>query len=427
MTTEVADPTLVPPEVAQTGREGNSVGAHVGRWWDGVRAGDVGSLPIIVALLIITIFFQYKNHLFLSGGNVANLIGQVAPTAVIAMGVVFVLLLGEIDLSIGYVSGIGGVVVAELQTGGHWAALPGWLSIVCALLACAAIGLVEGSFVAFVGVPSFVVTLAFLLGLQGVILHLIGVTGVISIQNNTIFQFANYNLKTTTAWICTAVVLGIYVFSVVSGVVSRRRHGIISDNLVLVTTKLVVIVGATVFVVAWLNGEITMPWEPANLSQGVPFVTFVILVPLVFLTWVAIRTRFGRHVYAVGGNAEAARRAGINVRVIRWWVFGISGVMAGLGGVIIASRLSSVDLNAGGGTILLDAIAAAVIGGTSLFGGRGEIKSALLGALIIASIANGMSLLGYSAATQYIVTGVILLAAVTLDTISRRRLVAAGR
>ncbi len=151
------------------------------------------------------------------------------------------------------------------------------------------------------------------------------------------------------------------------------------------------------------------------------------IVLLVFLTWVAKRTTFGRHVYAVGGNAEAARRAGINVRVIRWWVFGISGAMAGLGGVIFASRLSSVDLNAGSGTILLDAIAAAVIGGTSLFGGRGEVKSALLGALIIASIANGMSLLGYSSATQYIVTGVILLAAVTLDTISRRRLAASGR
>ncbi len=150
------------------------------------------------------------------------------------------------------------------------------------------------------------------------------------------------------------------------------------------------------------------------------------IVLLIFLTWVAKRTTFGRHVYAVGGNAEAARRAGINVKVIRWWVFGISGAMAGLGGVIFASRLSSVDLNAGGGTILLDAIAAAVIGGTSLFGGRGEVKSALLGALIIASIANGMSLLGYSSATQYIVTGVILLAAVTLDTISRRRLAAVG-
>jgi D-xylose transport system permease protein len=209
----------------------------------------------------------------------------------------------------------------------------------------------------------------------------------------------------------------LYAFSTLSGVVSRRRHGIISDNLVLVGAKLVVVSGAVIYVVWWLNDK----------ARGVPFVALVVIFLLVFLTWVTKRTRFGRHVYAVGGNAEAARRAGINVRVIRWWVFGISGAMAGLGGVIFASRLSSVDLNAGGGTILLDAIAAAVIGGTSLFGGRGEIKSALLGALIIASIANGMSLLGYSSATQYIVTGIILLAAVTLDTISRRRLAASGR
>ena len=427
MTTQAVEPTPVTAEAGDTGRDGNGVAAHLRRWLDGVRAGDVGSLPIIVGLLLITLFFQLKNDNFLSAGNVSNLIGQMAGTTTIAMGVVFVLLLGEIDLSIGFVSGIGGVVVAELQTGGNWHALPGWVAIVAAVLACAAIGLVEGSFVAFIGVPSFIVTLAFLLGLQGVIINLIGTTGVIGIQDQTIFNFANYALPTVWGWIAAAVLIALYAFSTLSGVVSRRRHGILSDNLVLVTVKLVLVVGVTLFVVAWLNGKFTLPWENENLSQGFPFVGLVVIALLVILTWVTKRTTFGRHVYAVGGNAEAARRAGINVKVIRWWVFGISGAMAGLGGVIFASRLSSVDLNAGGGTILLDAIAAAVIGGTSLFGGRGEIKSALLGALIIASIANGMSLLGYSSATQYIVTGLILLAAVTLDTISRRRLAASGR
>jgi D-xylose transport system permease protein len=417
VTTAATDPTTVPPEFAETGREGNGVGAHLGRWWDNVRAGDVGSLPIIVGLLLITVFFQTKNDNFLTAGNVSNLIGQMAGTATIAMGVVFVLLLGEIDLSIGFVSGIAGVVVAELQTGGNWTELPGWIAIVLAVLACAAIGLLEGSFVAFVGVPSFIVTLAFLLALQGVIQKLIGVTGVIVIQDQTIFDFANYTLPDSWGWISAAVLIALYLASTLSGVISRRRHGIISDNLVLVTIKCVVVVGAIVWMIYWLNDK----------ARGFPFVGLVVIVLLVFLTWVATRTRFGRHVYAVGGNAEAARRAGINVRMIRWWVFGISGAMAGLGGVIFASRLSSVDLNAGSGTILLDAIAAAVIGGTSLFGGRGEVKSALLGALIIASIANGMSLLGYSSATQYIVTGIILLAAVTLDTISRRRLAASGR
>jgi len=411
------DLTTVPAEVAETGREGNGVLAHVGRWWDNVRAGDVGSLPIIVGLLLITVFFQTKNENFLTAGNISNLMTQLAPTAVIAMGVVFVLLLGEIDLSIGFVSGIAGVVVAELQQGGNWTVMSGWLAILLAVAACAGIGLVEGSFVAFVGIPSFIVTLAFLLGLQGLIQKLIGVTGVIVIQDQTIFNVANYFLSDAWSWLVAAVGLAVYTFSTVSGVVSRRRHGIVSDNLVLVVVKLACVIGATAFLVWWLNDK----------ARGFPLVGLIVIVLLVFLTWVAKRTTFGRHVYAVGGSAEAARRAGINVKMIRWWVFGISGAMAGIGGVINASRLSSVDLNAGGGTILLDAIAAAVIGGTSLFGGRGEVKSALLGALIIASIANGMSLLGYSSATQYIVTGIILLAAVTLDTLSRRRLAASGR
>jgi D-xylose transport system permease protein len=415
------------PVGADLAGDGNSVAAHVERWWTGVRAGDVGSLPIIVGLLLITIFFQTKNDNFISAGNVSNLIGQLSGTATIAMGVVFVLLLGEIDLSIGYLSGIAGVLVAELQTGGNWTELPGWVAIILAVLACAAIGLVEGSFVAWVGVPSFIVTLAFLLGLQGLIQKLIGVTGVIVIQNQLIFDFANYTLPDNWGWIASGVLIALYLGSTLTGVVSRRRHRIYSDNLVLVAIKCVLVSAVTIFLVAWLNGAFTLPWEEVNRARGFPFVGLVVMVLLVFLTWVAVRTRFGRHIYAVGGNAEAARRAGINVRIIRWWVFGISGAMAGLGGVIFASRLSSVDLNAGGGTILLDAIAAAVIGGTSLFGGRGQVKSALLGALIIASIANGMSLLGYSSATQYIVTGIILLAAVTLDTLSRRRLAASGR
>jgi len=403
----------VPEAVA----DGNGIPAHFRRWWESVRAGDVGSLPIIVGLLLIAVFFQTKNENFLTAGNMSNLIVQLAGTTVIAMGVVFVLLLGEIDLSIGFVSGIAGVVVAELQVGGNWTEIPGWAAIIVAVLVCAGIGLTEGSFVAFVGVPSFIVTLAFLLALQGVIQKLIGVTGVIVIQDKTIFNVANYFLSDFWGWVVAAIGIALYAFSTLSGVVSRRRHGIQSDNLVLVALRLAAVIATIVFVVWWLNDK----------ARGFPVVGLIVIVLLVFLTWVAKRTTFGRHVYAVGGNAEAARRAGINVRIIRWWVFGISGAMAGLGGVIFASRLSSVDLNAGSGTILLDAIAAAVIGGTSLFGGRGEVKSALLGALIIASIANGMSLLGYSSATQFIVTGIILLAAVTLDTISRRRLAASGR
>jgi D-xylose transport system permease protein len=413
----VETPTVEVGVQPPSAQDDNSIGAHVGRWWTGVKAGDVGSLPIIVGLLLITIFFQTRNSNFITAGNFSNLIGQLAPTATIAMGVVFVLLLGEIDLSIGYVSGIAGVFVAELQVGGNWTPLPGWLAILCAVGATTVIGLFQGSFIAFIGVPSFVVTLAGLLAWQGVVQKMIGSTGVIVIQNKTIFDVANYYLSHIGGWVAAAVAIALYSFSVLSGVVSRRRHRIYSDNVILVGIRLALVIGVIVAGVWWLNTK----------ARGFPVIGLIVIVLLIFLTWVTKRTTFGRHVYAVGGNAEAARRAGINVKVIRWWVFGISGAMAGLGGVMFASRLSSVDLNAGGGTILLDAIAAAVIGGTSLFGGRGEIKSALLGALIISSIANGMSLLGYSAATQYIVTGAILLAAVTLDTVSRRRLVAAGR
>ena len=212
-------------------------------------------------------------------------------------------------------------------------------------------------------------------------------------------------------------VIALYCVSALSGVISRRRHGIFSDNLALVGLRLRSSSRAILFSIS-----VAATRRAASRWSGL-----IVIVLLVFLTWVDEAHDVRSPRVRGRGNAEAARRAGINVKVIRWWVFGISGAMAGLGGVLFASRLSSVDLNAGGGTILLDAIAAAVIGGTSLFGGRGEIKSALLGALIIASIANGMSLLGYSSATKFIVTGIILLAAVTLDTVSRRRLVASGR
>src|SRR5262249_53268768 len=180
----------------------------------------------------------------------------------------------------------------------------------------------------------------------------IGVTGVIVIQNQLIFDFANYTLPDNWGWICAIVLIALYLGSALTGVVSRRRHRIVSDNLVPVTGQCVLVSPVTIFLVAWLNGAFPLPWEEVNRARGFPFVGLVVMVLLVFLTWVAVRTRFGRHIYAVGGNAEAARRAGINVRIIRWWVFGISGAMAGLGGVIFASRLSSVDLNAGGGAIL---------------------------------------------------------------------------
>lgn len=394
----------------------HGLGAIALRRWDALKAGDVGSLPIIVGLVLIVAFFYSKNSNFLSAGNFTNLMTQMAGVTTIAIGVVFVLLLGEIDLSISYVSGIAGVIVAQLQVpDGSWQ-VKGILAILVAVVLTALIGALQGSFVAIIGIPSFVVTLAGLLFWQGVILYSIGGAGVIVIEDNTINDVANYFFSDTAGFLIAGAATVLFALSTLGGVMSRRRHGIHTDNLVLVVAKLVAFAVVLFGAVIWANRE-----------RGFPVAFLLVIVFLVFWTWVAERTTFGRHVYAVGGNAEAARRAGINVQRIRIQVFMISGLMAGMGGVIFAARLNSVDFNAGGGTLLLDAISAAVIGGTSLFGGRGRVISALLGALVISTVANGIDLLGYSSAIKYMVTGLILLAAVTLDTVSRRRLARAGR
>jgi D-xylose transport system permease protein len=408
----VSDVTIdvTPPE------ESNSVGAIARRKWESWKAGDVGVMPVVLGLCVIVAFFYSQNENFFTAGNFTNLMVQMAAVTTIAIGVVFVLLLGEIDLSIGYVSGIAGVVTAKLQfPDGSWETT-GIVAIIVAVIVTALIGLFQGSFVAIIGVPSFVVTLAGLLFWQGVILYSIGDQGVIVIDDSLVNNVSNYFFSDTAGYLIAAIAIALFALSTLAGVVSRRRHEIYTDNLIIVALKLIGFSAVVIGAIWWANDE-----------RGFPVAFLLVIVLLVFWTWVAERTTFGRHVYAVGGNAEAARRAGINVRRIRIQVFMISGAMAGLGGVIFASRLSSVDLNAGGGTILLDAIAAAVIGGTSLFGGRGRVISALMGSLVIATVANGIDLLGYSSAIKYMVTGAILLAAVTLDTVSRRRLERAGR
>ncbi len=409
--------TTVPAHVEEaTPAFDNSLAAIARRRWEALKAGDVGSLPIIIGLALIVAFFYSKNANFLTAGNFTNLMTQMAGVTTIAIGVVFVLLLGEIDLSIGYVAGVAGVLVAQLQVPDGSYEVKGVFAIAVAVTITALIGALQGSFVAYVGVPSFVVTLAGLLFWQGVILYRIGEAGVIVIEDSVINDTANYFFSDRAGLLIAAIGTALYALSTLAGVVGRRRHGIRTDNLIIVVAKLV-FVGAVLFgAVIWANKE-----------RGFPLAFVLVLILLVFWSWVAERTTFGRHVYAVGGNAEAARRAGINVARIRVYVFMISGLMAGFGGVILAARLNSVDLNAGGGTLLLDAISAAVIGGTSLFGGRGRVISALLGALVISTVGNGIDLLGYSSAIKYMVTGLILLAAVTLDAVSRRRLERAGR
>ena len=405
-----------PGETLAAVDERSSVAAAARAYLDKVRAGDVGSLPVVLGMVVIVIYFTAQSSVFFTAVNFNNLITQMAGTTLIAIGVVFVLLLGEIDLSIGYVSGMAGVAVAYFQMPGTGHDFPGIVAILIALGVGVVIGLAQGSFVALVGVPSFVVTLAGLFIWQGVIIRWIGDQGVIGIQDHIINDTANYFLSDWAGWaLAAAIVIGFVLVSAF-GIASRRRAGLPVGSLALVAIR-IAFVALVAFVVVGI----------CNRDRGVPFAGVLIVAFLVFWTFIATRTTFGRHVYAVGGNAEAARRAGINVSFIRIVVFMISGGMAAMGGIVFAARLSSVDLNAGGGTILLEAIAAAVIGGTSLFGGRGRVVGALLGALVIATIANGLSLIGSPDATKLITTGIILLAAVTLDTVSRRRLQASGR
>ena len=379
-----------------------------------LREGELGSLPIVLGIIVIAIYFQARNSNFLTAGNFVNLIAQMAAIMIIGTGIVFVLLLGEIDLSVGYVSGMGGVIAALLLEPGK--GVPTSVALALALGTGVAIGLLQGFFVARVGVPSFVVTLAGLLGWNGVLLQIIGSSGTIVIQSSLINGIANEYMSAALSWIVAIALVGAYTFQGLSNVFRRRQAGLPNDPMVFVIGRIVILAIAAIAVVVIANSD-----------RGLPYVTLIMVGSYVIWTFVAERTRFGRHIYAVGGNAEAARRAGVNVANIKIVVFAISGFMAALGGLVLASRLSSVDTSTGGGTILLYSIAAAVIGGTSLFGGRGTVKSAFLGAIVITMIDNGLGLLNVSAGTKYIVTALVLLAAVTLDSLSRRGRVATGR
>ena len=408
--------TAAPAEVQAAATEDASFGAIIRARWEALKGGDVGSLPVVVGIIAITLFFTAKTNIFFTAVNFSNLIGQAAGVTVIAVGVVFVLLIGEIDLSVGYVSGVASVAVAEFQMAGSSHDYPGLVAIALAILIGAAIGAAQGSIIALLGVPSFVVTLAGLLICQGMIIKLLGTQGVIGIQDQKIIDVANYVLTKNTGWIVAIVFTALLAMASFGTYISRLRAGLPTGNII-ITILRVAFYGALAFAAVAV----------CNHSRGVPLVGLIVVFVVVVFSYLAGRTTFGRHVYAVGGNAEAARRAGINVKLIRILCFVISGACAGLGGIILASRLNSVDLTFGGGTLLLDAISAAVIGGVSLFGGRGRVSGALFGGLIIGMISNGTDLVGSADWVKYVTTGVILLAAVTLDTVARRRQAAAGR
>jgi len=402
------------PSVATPGEE--SLTTYARRWWAGVKGGELGSLPIIVGLIIIAIVFQSQNDNFLTAGNFVNLIVQAAAITTIGMGIVFVLLLGEIDLSVGFVSGVAGVITALLTLPDNSHQFAAGPTLVIVLLVGLGIGTFHGLLITKIGIPSFVVTLAGLLGWNGVVLLLIGDRGTAILQNDFFVGFANDFLADATSWIVAIVGIALYAGMLFWQRIQRARHGLPSAPDVVLLLRVAVLAIAVLAVVYVCNQD-----------RGVPYVLLVLAGLFIFWTYVLNRTRFGRHIYAVGGNAEAARRAGISVDNIKIACFAICSMMAAIGGIILASRLRSVDTNSGGGSILLYSIAAAVIGGTSLFGGRGNVKSAVLGALVIASIDNGLGLLGLSAGTKFVITAGVLLLAVTVDSLARKGRASSGR
>ncbi len=392
------------------------------RAWLNLRTGNLGAIPIIVGEVVVVMIFAFTATNFFTSVNFVNLIEQTAGTAMLAYGVVFVLLLGEIDLSIGYLAGIGALVVAELQLPGSKYQMSGLLAMLLAVVVCAAIGGAQGSIVAFVGVPSFVVTLAGFLIWQGVILNKLEQRGTIIIEDRWINYTDIYIFSPAAGWLIAAIFTALYPLSVVYRKVVARGTHIAQQSWTSAILKTIGIAIAAFGTVAICNNA-----KIISTPEGLPLPGVLMVFFFVVLTFLAKWTTFGRHVYAVGGNAEAARRAGINVPRIRVLVFALSGAMAAIGGIVFAAQVNSVALTFPPGNLLLNAIAAAVIGGVSLFGGRGEVRGALLGALLIGTLQNGLNTLSISNGWIYIVTGAVLLGAVTLDTVAVRLQARSGR
>jgi D-xylose transport system permease protein len=398
----------------------DSFGEYVKIWWTRVRNGESGALPVILGLVVIVVYFQARSSLFLSAGNLVNLIEQAAWIVTLGMAEVFVLLLGEIDLSIGYTSAIGAVFTCWLLVPPDPAPWP--LAVLVGLAFPALFGLVEGVIITWLRLPSFVVTLAGQLAALGILLSLIntaapGSGGTIRLYNNVLNDIENGAMSPLTGWIVTAaaVVLGGALMLTRD---SRRRAGGLAappPSVTWLKVGAMAVAGVVVVLIGNTNRGVGFV-----VVRGVPWVILVVLVVLVAWSFLLGRTRFGRYVYAIGGNAEAARRAGINLSRIRVLAFVLAGLTAGIMGIIYASQLGSVSSNVPGGQNVLFAVAAAVIGGVSLFGGRGKMLGAVLGGLIVAVIYNGLQLLGLGAAPQAIWTAIVLLAAVTVDTVARR-------
>jgi D-xylose transport system permease protein len=411
------------PEGSEPAEGLAALGAYISGYLARVRGGELGSIPALVGLIVITVVFAVVHQGFLSAFNVEALVIQAAPIIVMAMGLVFVLLLGEIDLSAGTTGGLCSAITAVLllRHGTSW-----WLALIVGVVAGLAIGFGMGWLRARFGIPSFVITLATFLAFQGVTLILIGGQGsVILPDNSPLIKLENSFVPLWLGWVLLALFVVGYAAIKLNDALGRRRDGLSRAPFTVIAAKVVALaaVGAAFTYEMGINRNLTTTAFLSNKAQGMPWV--VVLLVILYAVWhfVLSRTRYGRHIYAVGGNEEASRRAGVVVSRIRISVFVICSGMAAVSGMVAASLLQSVQSNAGAGNTLLLAVGAAVIGGTSLFGGRGRVIDAVLGGLVVAVIVNGMSDLiqgANSAGYEFVVTGAVLLVAAGFDAIVRR-------
>ena len=396
-----------------SGHEGN-VKEQISGYLLKIKSGDMGSLPAMLGLVILAILFTAMSPVFLTALNFANLFNQAATLIVLAMGLVFVLVLAEIDLSAGVTAGVSAaILVISLHNNVNWI-----LSIFIAIVTGVVIGYFIGVIVARVGIPSFVVTLACFLAFQGLQLLIIGNGGLYRIENSQVLAIQNSNLSLMQGWIFYAVGILLFIYSGFAARRRRSRNNQPNRPMVFLYSKIAFAAVAGAGVVAALNLE-----RSSNKDfpiHGVPIVIPVVIVLFVLGTFVLDRTKFGRHVYAVGGNPEAARRAGIKVTGVKIAVFTICSTTAAISGIISASRVGSVDASMGR-TIVLNGVAAAVVGGVSLFGGKGRLSQAVIGGFVIAIIDNGLGLMGYNSGINLLITGAVLLLAASADAISRKR------
>ena len=401
------------PVIETVGDEESVEKVTLARRLQGAAGVDFGPLPVIVGLVAVWIFFQTQNSNFLTARNLSNLTLQMAVVTVLAIATVVVMVAGEIDLSLGSVTGVTSALLGVLLTNHHWSV---WAALAVTFAMGAGIGLLQGTVTVLVGVPSFIVTLGGFLAWAGLQLSLIGSAGDLPVNNPTVVAISNNYLSHAAGWILAGAVVAVSAGVELLRLRDRRLAAAPGGRQWLSVVRVAAVAAASFGLVAVLNSNF-----------GVPYVLLIFGGVALALGWVMQRTIFGRHIYAIGGNREASRRAGVPVSVIRITVLGISGLLAGLAGVIATSNLYGTSAGVGGGILLLEAIAAAVIGGTSLFGGRGRIYQAVLGALIVASVENGLALLGKAASTEDMATGVILVLAVSLDALNRRRRAAAGQ